>query len=157
MITNHFPYHAAHFAPSAALRLSSVDVSRRAGRSVGSRSGSPLWRLESQAASRGLPWSIFLLGVFLLVLAVAGGFLYIREITSTASSGYDISALERRSEDLRAEESRLQLEAAELQSLKRIEERLPKLNLVPTSTITYTSPLLDGALTGQIPVGIARQ
>lgn len=158
MITNHLPYHASHFAPSAMLRLSSADVSRRAGRSVGrSLPRSPLWRLESPAASRGLPWSLFLLGVFLLVLAVAGGFLYVREITSTAVSGYDISALERRSEDLRAEESRLQLEAAELQSLKRIEGRLPKLNLVPTSAITYTSPLLDGALTGQIPVGIARQ
>lgn len=155
MISTHLTrpsfFHASGLHASA---LSGYTGGRR---SFDQRSGAPLWRLDAAVPSRGVPRSLFLLGLFLLVLAVAGGFLYIREITGTASSGYDISALERRSEELRAEESRIQLEAAEFQSLQRIEERLPKLNLLPTGTITYTSPLLDGALAGQIPVGVARQ
>lgn len=117
----------------------------------------PLWRLQADAPRRGgISWPLFLLGVFLILLAAAGGFLYVREITSTAASGYDISALERRSEELRAEEAKLELEAAELQSLKRVEELLPKLNLVPAGVLVYTSPLIEAAVTGQIPVGTGR-
>lgn len=156
MITTHFS-RPSFFHASVVLQPSAFAGYAGGRRRLGQRAGAPLWRLDAAVPSRGVPWSVFLLGLFLLVLAVIGGFLYIREITSTASSGYDISALERRSEELRAEESRMQLEVAELQSLQRIEERLPNLNLLPTGTITYTSPLLDGALTGQIPVGVARQ
>lgn len=157
MITTHLSF-PPFLSPAAGLWVSTLTVGHTGGRrSFSQRSGAPLWRLDAAAPAQSVPWSAFLLGLFLLVLAVVGGFLYIRQITGTASSGYDFSSLERRSEELRAEESRLQLEAAELQSLQRIEERLPKLNLLPTGTITYTSPLLDGALTGQIPVGVARQ
>lgn len=156
MIATHFS-HPSFFHASVGLQTSAFAPYTGGRRRLGQRSGAPLWRLNAAVPSRGVPWSVFLLGLFLLVLAVVGGFLYIRQITGMASSEYDFSSLERRSEELRAEESRLQLEAAELQSLQRIEERLPKLNLLPTGAITYTSPLLDGALTGQIPVGVARQ
>lgn len=151
-----FLSHSAFSLPSAALRVSyreSRGLRRRGARRY---SGSPLWQLQAEPRSPGLSWSFFALGVFLILLAVVGGFLYIREITSTAASGYDISALERRAGELRVEETRLQLEAAELQSLRRIEERLPKLNLVPAADVAYTGPVLDGALAGQIPVGTAR-
>lgn len=112
-----------------------------------------LWELKQPQAAAGLSWRLFLLALVLLVLLVGGGFLYIREVTSTASSGYDVSALERRLEDVRTQETRLLLETAELQSLQRVEELLPKLNLAPASSTAYTAPILDGALTGQaIPV-----
>lgn len=96
------------------------------------------------------------MGVVLLALAVAGGFLYIREITSTAASGYDVSALERRAEELREQELRLEAQAAELQSLKRLDERVPKLHLVPSDVVAYTAPIVDAAVTGQLPLGLAR-
>lgn len=115
-----------------------------------------LGRLRASTRRRGLSWRVFFLGVALIVLLAAGGLLYVRQITSTAASGYDVSALERRAEELRREEAALEFEAAELESLKRIEERLPKLNLVPAERVVYTSPLVGGAVTGQIPVGTAR-
>lgn len=115
-----------------------------------------LWRLSVKTRSPVLSWHLFLSGVFLILLLVAGGFLYIRQITSTATSGYDVSALERRAEGLRAEEAKLRFESAELESLERIEERLPTLNLIPADNVAYTSPLLGGSVTGQIPVGTIR-
>lgn len=115
-----------------------------------------LWRLESTARRRGLSWHVFLLGVVAIVALVAGGFVYIRQVTSTTASGYDVSALERRAEELRVQEATLEFEAAELESLKRVEERLKTLNLVPTEDVAYTSPILRGVVTGQIPVGTAR-
>lgn len=118
---------------------------------------SPSWRLQEQESRRSLSWRLFLLGLFLLVLVALGGFVYIREITSTAASGYDVSLLERRAAELREEEQRLQLEAAEFESLQRIEQRLKTLNLIPVGNTAYTSPLVSGVVTGQIPVGTARR
>lgn len=121
------------------------------------RTASPVWEVQGAArTTRGISWPLFALGVCLLLLAVAGGFLYIREITSTAASGYDVSALERRAEELREQELRFEAQAAELQSLKRLEERVPKLNLVSSGVVAYTTPILDSVVTGQIPVGTAR-
>lgn len=116
-----------------------------------------LWRLHGSARRSSLSWQVFFLGVTLIVLLAAGGLMYVRQITSTTASRYGVSALERRAEELRKEETTLEFEAAELESLKRIEERLPKLNLVPADVVAYTSPLIGGAVTGQIPVGTARQ
>lgn len=118
------------------------------------RDSAPVWEVPAPArGARGLSWPVFLLGVVLLLLAVGGGFLYIREITSTAASGYDISTLERRAAELREQELRLEAQAAELQSLKRVEERVPKLNLVPSREVAYTAPIVDAAVTAQIPFG----
>lgn len=122
-----------------------------------SDSSAPLWRLRGDDERRGLPWPLFMVGLVSILLALGGGILYIRQITTTAASGYDISTLERRAEELRAEETKLQLEAAELQSLQRVEEQLPKLNLIPSEKLTYTTPLVGGSVTGQIPLGTARR
>lgn len=113
------------------------------------------WRIEARRERRGISWRVFGLGVALLLLALAGGFVYIREITSTAASGYDVSFLERRAEELRSAEQRLLLERAELESLRRIEEHAKTLNLVPVVNTAYTSPLVGETRTGQIPVGTA--
>lgn len=113
------------------------------------------WRIEARRERRGISWRVFALGVVLLGLALVGGFVYIREITSTAASGYDVSLLERRASEVRAEEQRLLLERAELESLPRIEEHVRTLNLVPVGSTVYTSPLVSETRTGQIPVGTA--
>lgn len=113
------------------------------------------WQIESRGERRGISWRVFALGVVLLLLALVGGFIYIREITSTTASGYDVSLLERRASEVRAEEQRLLLERAELESLPRIEEHVRTLNLVPVGNTVYTSPLVGETRTGQIPVGTA--
>lgn len=116
-----------------------------------------LWRVAaSDERRRGLPLSVFLVGLALILIVAGAGFLYIRQMVTTAAFGYDVTVLERRAEELRAQEAALQLETAELESLQRVEERLPKLNLVPVAGAMYTRPVSDSVLTGQIPVGIAR-
>ena len=116
-----------------------------------------MWRLHQTAPRRGMSWRTFFLAAALLVFVAVGGSVYVREITSTAASGYDVSALERRLDTLREEEGRLELETAEFQSLRRIEERLLKLNLVPVDRLLFSTPLLAGLVTTHIPVGTARQ
>jgi len=114
-------------------------------------------RLAVLREPRGLSLPLFFGGVALIVLVSAVGLLYIRQVVSTTTSGYDVSALERRAEHLQVEEAKLQLDAATLESLKRVEEKLPKLNLVPVNELTYTSPVSNSVVTGQLPVGTARQ
>jgi len=111
------------------------------------------WRSERAGS---VSWSVFFLGLLLILAGAGGGFLHIQQITTTATSGYDLSALERKVEELRMNETRLELETAELQSLRRIEERLPKLNLVPSDVLAYTTPVVSGRVTGQVLLGTAR-
>lgn len=125
-------------------------------RSTGGRTAPPVWRVTADPRARGLSWAFFFSGLFLILVAAGGGFVYIQQTITTASSGYGISALERRVEELRKDEARLQFEVAEFQSLQRIQGQLPKLNLVPGREPVYTSPLLGTVVTGQIPVGVGR-
>jgi len=111
------------------------------------------WRLPSVDVPRGLSTATFFFGVLLIVVLSSAGFLYIRQVISTASSGYDVTALERRADALRVRQAALELETAELQALGRVEERLPALDLVPVVEPTYARPLTDTVVTSQIPVG----
>lgn len=125
-------------------------------RSTGGRAAPPVWRVTADPRARGVSWAFFFGGLFLILVAAGAGFLYIQQTITTASSGYGISVLERRAEELRKDEARLQFEVAEFQSLQRIQAQLPKLNLVPVRASVYTSPMLGTVITGQIPVGIGR-
>lgn len=156
MTTTHHPLRFSPVLTASFLRTTGGGAGRPDGGGRGERSRA-LWRLEGAPHRAGLSWAVFVAGVVLILTALAGGVLYIREITSTTASGYDVSALERRAEDLRQEEQRLQLEAAELESLKRVEERVPKLDLVPVQALAFTTPEVDTTLAGQIPVGTARR
>ena len=125
-------------------------------RSKWGRTTPPVWRVIADPRARGVSWAFFFGGLLLILITAGAGFLYIRQTISTATSGYGISVLERRAEELRREEARLQFEAAEFQSLQRIQEELPKLDLVPVLAPVYTSPLLGTVVTGKIPVGTGR-
>lgn len=114
------------------------------------------WRLKPVEPRRGLSYTRFFLGAVVILFLSSTGFLYIREVISTAASGYDITALERRAEGLRVHESALELETAQLQALARVEQRIRSLSLVPVSELTYARPTIDTVVTSQIPVGSAR-
>jgi hypothetical protein len=95
---------------------------------------------------RGAGWGFFLTGVGVILLLVAAGFLYIHQVTSSAVGGYDITSLERHVNALKEQEQQLELKAAELQSLKAIEERIRRLNFIPTEQMAFTSPLFGGSV-----------
>lgn len=126
-------------------------------RSMGGRTTAPLWRVTHTPESQGLSWTFFFSALALILIASGAGFFYIRQTITTATSGYGISVLERRAEDLRKEEAGLRFEVAEFQSLQRIHDQIVKLNLVPVGSPVYTTPVLDAIVTGQIPVGFNRQ
>jgi cell division protein FtsB len=81
---------------------------------------------------------VFLLGLVALC--------YVWQVNVTAVRGYDISALERRLEELKEEERKLELRATELQSVRTIEEAIPKLNLIPARKVIFTSPIAKGGV-----------
>ncbi|TSC64214.1 MAG: hypothetical protein G01um1014106_220 [Parcubacteria group bacterium Gr01-1014_106] len=126
-------------------------------RSMGGRTTPPVWRVGHVEQRRGLSWSFFFTALGLILVASGAGFFYIRQTITTATSGYGISLLERRAEELRKEEAGLQFEVAEFQSLQRIHDHVVKLNLVPVGSSVYTTPVLTTVVTGQIPVGVSRQ
>lgn len=89
---------------------------------------------------------MFLAGVAAILLVAAGGLFYIAQVTSSAVGGYDVSSLEERVNALREEQRRLELDAADLQSLRAVEEGVQHLNFVPTYQAVFTSPIVSGAV-----------
>jgi type VI protein secretion system component VasK len=93
---------------------------------------------------RGSGWGFFLAGVGLLLAIVLGGVFYITQVTGSAMEGQDITLLERKVENLRDTQRRLELEATELQSLHRVQDRVERLNMAAPTDIAFTSPVTSG-------------
>ncbi len=100
--------------------------------------------LSGATSERAAGWSVFFTGMVILALLVAAAAVYIRQVTTSAVGGYDVVSLERRVEELKAQERQLDVEAAALQSLKTLEAQVGRLRLVPTRAVQYTSPLSPG-------------
>lgn len=99
---------------------------------------------RASMGERGASWGFFLVGVVVIGLLVAAGFLYIDQVTSSAVGGYDVVSLEHRVDKLKEQQQQLELEAAQLQSLKAIEERVRQLNFIVTDEVAFTSPIAQG-------------
>lgn len=95
---------------------------------------------------RGSSMSFFLTGIGVLSIIVMAGFMYIFQVTSSAVNGYDTTSLEKRVDKLANENRELELESANLQSVRAIAEGVQKLKLIPASKVVYTSPLLMGTV-----------
>lgn len=82
------------------------------------------------------------IGVSALIILAMLGFMYLQQVLHTASQGTDVHALETRLIDLKQKQRELELEGAHLRSLQTVEERIQRLNLVPTDRVSYlaTSP-----------------
>lgn len=74
---------------------------------------------------------------FLVVLVCATGVFYIFEVNNLATKGYEIDKLEKQLNNLQKENERLQIEAAELKSMYRIEEKTKELNMVVPKDVSY--------------------
>lgn len=77
------------------------------------------------------------LSFFLVVLVCATGVFYIFEVNNLATKGYEIDKLEKQLNNLQKENERLQIEAAELKSMYRIEEKTKELNMVVPKDVSY--------------------
>lgn len=82
-------------------------------------------------------------GVSTLVVIALLGFFYLQQVLHTASEGTDVHTLEAQLLELKQHQRELELEGANLRSLQTVEDHVQKLNLGPTSHVTYLTPTPD--------------
>ena len=79
------------------------------------------------------------LGFVTVCLVCFMGLFYLARANQTAEKGYQIRNCEEKIVELRAINQKLKVEAAELQSVNRLQEAKEKFNLVETSKVSYMS------------------
>ncbi|MDI6778211.1 MAG: cell division protein FtsL [Patescibacteria group bacterium] len=77
------------------------------------------------------------LSFFLVTLICALGVFYIFEVNNLATKGYEIDKLEKQLSNLQKENERLQIQAAELKSMYKIEEKTKDLNMIAPKDVSY--------------------
>jgi len=77
------------------------------------------------------------LGVVLVVFVCFIGILYMVQMTSVATKGYEIEKYENKLNDLKRENQKLQVELAELGSIENFEEASSKFSKIEAKDITY--------------------
>lgn len=75
----------------------------------------------------------FFLAAFVCVVVIS----YILQMTSVSTKGYEIESYEKKLEDLKRENQKLQIELADLNSIYNIEETSSKLSKVSPKDINY--------------------
>lgn len=100
-------------------------------------------RLSSQRGSVTQQTITVSFGVICILAVVMLGFVYLRQIFVTASSGSDIQALEMKMLDLKETQKELELEGAKLRSIQSVEEKIKNLSLISTEEVAYLAPQQD--------------
>lgn len=72
-------------------------------------------------------------------LIVCFGFLYIVQITSVSTKGYEMSDTQKKIHELKKETKELEVQIAKHQSLQNIHERLKETNMVVATDVQYIS------------------
>lgn len=75
----------------------------------------------------------FFLAAFVCLVVIS----YILQMTSVSTKGYEIESYEKKLEDLKRENQKLQIELADLNSIYNIEETSSKLSKVSPKDINY--------------------
>ena len=65
------------------------------------------------------------------------GFLFLAQLFQTSTKGYEISDLRKKVTDLKEENKRLEIEAAELRSFGNVNDSVEKLNMVKSNNVVY--------------------
>lgn len=81
----------------------------------------------------------FNFNIVILTLIVLISLLYLAQVNSVAAKGFEIKDLEKRIEELKESNKKLELKVAELRSRGYIGEQIQKLNMVSVSSIDYLS------------------
>lgn len=93
------------------------------------------------------------LGLIALFTVALLGFFYLQQVMGTASQGTDIHTLESKIVDLKEQQRKLELEGAQLRSLKTIETNVNELNLVATDKVSYLENPLEKVALSITPAG----
>lgn len=87
----------------------------------------------SGSAKNGLIMGAFLLGLAVFIL----GIVYLYQINSIVTKGYDIRDAESQIKDLKQENDKLKIKEVELKSMYNIEKSMEDLDLVSSQTVSY--------------------
>lgn len=77
------------------------------------------------------------LKLVIIGMAILMGFTYLVQVNKVSTTGFEIQELEQRAAELKKENTKLELEAARLESLANIEQKVQELNLVSTEKVDY--------------------
>ena len=94
-------------------------------------------QMQTKTKTKRLPASRTRFGLWLVVLILVVGGVYLVQVNSSATKGYEIKKLERQLMDFKETAKRLELEAASLQSIQNIETTAQTLNLIPSQGLKY--------------------
>lgn len=90
-------------------------------------------RTVSQLTVESKRVASFFLAAFVCLVVIS----YILQMTSVSTKGYEIESYEKKLEDLKRENQKLQIELADLNSIYNIEETSSKLSKVSPKDINY--------------------
>jgi len=104
--------------------------------------------LRKNAVGNQLKVGPVMLGFITLILLAFFGMFYLSQANDSATYGYEMKDVEARLYELERQNKALELEAAELQSLKKIEEEIKQQQTMQeTEKVTYLSiPEMDVAI-----------
>jgi cell division protein FtsL len=83
------------------------------------------------------PTQILQFNVLILALIMVFGFLYLFQINSLGTKGYEIRQLEQKIKILQVDNKALQLQSSNLSSITKIQKDAETLNMVPATEVTY--------------------
>jgi len=78
---------------------------------------------------------------FVLVGVVVLSFIYLFQINTVSSKGFEVSELERQITDLERETKQLEVDIATHSSMQSIQERLGSLDMVAVDSVEYVTPV----------------
>lgn len=78
--------------------------------------------------------------VGLVVLFCVLSMMFLVQVFQSSTTGYEVSALQDQIDDLKEDNKKLEIQAAELQSLDSIEKSVQEINMVPLDSIVYVEP-----------------
>ncbi|MDP4001265.1 MAG: FtsL-like putative cell division protein [bacterium] len=85
--------------------------------------------------------SVFYLNLAILFFIVFLGLVYLIQLNSLSTKGYEIRQQETKINDLRTQYKHLEGQVSNLQSISRIKQEASKLNFVPASDVSYINNL----------------
>lgn len=93
--------------------------------------------IRKQTLPKKLKTGPITLTIITLILVCLLSLFYLAQLFDSSTKGYQMSDLKKKAEELREENRKLQVKAAELKSYKHIEEEAKKLNMLPSTSIVY--------------------
>lgn len=90
-----------------------------------------------RASSGKLVLSQKALCVSLMAVLVSIVLMYVVQINTSVTKGFEIRDLEKKIAELQKQQKQLQDEAADLQSIQNIEEKINVSNYIPTTNVSY--------------------